>query len=53
MTDFALPGSGRIAKRHSDLLGTGRLPGARRAADGEESPSRVDAPEQVPQEFGA
>lgn len=32
MIDFALPGCGRIVKRHADLLGTGRIPGARLAA---------------------
>lgn len=32
MLDFALVGCGRIAKRHSELLGNGQIPGARLAA---------------------
>lgn len=32
MLNFALVGCGRIAKRHSDLLGTGQIDGARLAA---------------------
>ena len=32
MLNFALIGCGRIAKRHSELLGLGQIPGARLAA---------------------
>src|SRR4051794_37650347 len=39
---FGLVGCGRIAKRHSELLGTGQIAGARLSAVCDIEPSRAD-----------
>ena len=43
MLNFALIGCGRIAKRHSELLGLGQIPGARLAAVADIDPTRAQA----------
>src|SRR5688572_29584757 len=43
MINFAIIGCGRIAKRHSELLGTGQIAGARLAAVCDIDPVRAKA----------